>query len=82
MPSPQRGQRLAAFVSWVGLRGSVPVVLATFPLLAGVPRADELFNLVTEYEAEDFFYSRSFNGIARSDQLVAVEITMRRGRLG
>jgi len=45
----------------------------------GMPE-DELFNLMTEYEAEDFFYSRSFNGIARSDQLVAVEITMRRGR--
>ena len=41
---------------------------------------DELFNLVTEYQAEDFFYSRSFNGIARSDNLVVVEITMRRGR--
>jgi cell volume regulation protein A len=38
--------REKVFVSWVGLRGSVPVVLATYPLLAGVPRADELFNLV------------------------------------
>jgi cell volume regulation protein A len=38
--------REKAFISWVGLRGSVPVVLATYPLLAGVPRADELFNLV------------------------------------
>lgn len=34
------------FVSWVGLRGSVPVVLATYPLVAGVPRADEVFNIV------------------------------------
>lgn len=38
--------REKAFVSWVGLRGSVPVVLATFPLLAGVARADEMFNIV------------------------------------
>lgn len=45
----------------------------------GMPE-DELFNLVSEYEESDFFYSRSFNGIARSNELVVVEITMRRGR--
>ena len=45
----------------------------------GMPE-DELFNLVHAYEPENFYYSRSFNGIERSDHLVVVEITLRRGR--
>jgi cell volume regulation protein A len=38
--------RSKLFLSWVGLRGSVPIVFATYPLLAGVPKADSLFHLV------------------------------------
>lgn len=45
----------------------------------GMPE-DELFNMLTEYSPQQFWFSRSFNGIARSDQVVVIEITMRRGR--
>jgi potassium/hydrogen antiporter len=34
------------FVSWVGLRGAVPIVLATFALLAGLRVGEFLFDLV------------------------------------
>jgi phenylpyruvate tautomerase PptA (4-oxalocrotonate tautomerase family) len=45
----------------------------------GMPE-DELFNLLSAYTPDSFMYSRSFNGIARSDNIICIEITMRRGR--
>ena len=38
--------REQAFLSWAGLRGAVPIVLATIPLSEGVPGADRLFDSV------------------------------------
>lgn len=33
-------------MSWVGLRGAVPIVFATYPLLAGIEKSHMIFNLV------------------------------------
>jgi cell volume regulation protein A len=39
-------RRKVLMVGWVGLRGAVPIILATFPLLANIDGANSIFNLV------------------------------------
>lgn len=34
------------FVSWVGLRGAVPIIFATYPVIAEIPGSNQLFNIV------------------------------------
>ena len=38
--------REQAFLSWAGLRGAVPIVLATYPIVEGVPGSGRLLNIV------------------------------------
>lgn len=42
----EKSLRKKAFLSWVGLRGAVPIVLATYPLTAGVEKSSIIFNIV------------------------------------
>ena len=34
------------FISWVGLRGAVPIIFATYPVVADVPGSTQIFNIV------------------------------------
>ena len=43
------------FVSWVGLRGAVPIIFATYPVVANVPGAHVIFNIV-------FFHNHRLTG--------------------
>ena len=38
--------RSRLFVSWVGLRGAVPIIFATYPVVENVPGAGQIFNIV------------------------------------
>ncbi|HEX7002678.1 MAG TPA: potassium/proton antiporter [Trueperaceae bacterium] len=42
-PMPKREK---AMISWVGLRGAVPIILATYPLVSEVPNADVIFHVI------------------------------------
>lgn len=45
---PVRGLtfRARCMVSWVGLRGAVPIIFATYPVISNIPGADHMFNIV------------------------------------
>ena len=45
LPFPMKMRR-RAYISWAGLKGAVPIVFATYPLLAGIEKADMIFNIV------------------------------------
>lgn len=46
MPMRKISFRSKAFVSWVGLRGAVPIIFATYPVVADIEGAGRIFNIV------------------------------------
>jgi len=46
LPFPKMRIKDKIFVSWVGLRGAVPIIFAIYPLAAGVNNAQLIFNVV------------------------------------
>lgn len=45
-PLRKIGLHSKLFISWVGLRGAVPIIFATYPVVADVPGASQIFNIV------------------------------------
>ncbi len=46
LPFRRISLKAKAFVSWVGLRGAVPIIFATYPVVVDVPGASQIFNIV------------------------------------
>lgn len=38
--------RSRLYISWVGLRGAVPIIFATYPVVAGIEGSNQIFNIV------------------------------------
>lgn len=46
LPFRHISNKARLFVSWVGLRGAVPIIFATYPVIAQIPGSNQLFNIV------------------------------------
>ena len=46
LPFRQMTFKAKCFVSWVGLRGAVPIIFATYPVVEKIPGSQDIFNIV------------------------------------
>lgn len=73
--------REQAFISWAGLRGAIPIIMATVPLAAGVPQANELFDVVLAFvivftllQAPTLPLAARLLGVSSGDESITIEI--------
>lgn len=46
LPFRKLNRKAKIFISWVGLRGAVPIIFATYPVVENIPGSDQIFNIV------------------------------------
>ncbi len=73
--------REQAFLSWAGLRGAVPIIMATVPLASPLPQARDLFDLVfvfvvvyTTLQAPTLEWVARKLGVTTGDDAVDIEV--------
>ncbi|MFV0525373.1 MAG: potassium/proton antiporter, partial [Acidimicrobiales bacterium] len=73
--------REQAFISWAGLRGAVPIIMATVPLAAGAPAASQIFEEVlvlvivfTLLQAPTLPWVARWLGISQDNSSVDIEV--------
>ncbi len=73
--------REQAFLSWAGLRGAVPIIMATVPLASALPQAKDLFDLVfvfvvvyTTLQAPTLGWVARALGVTTGDDAVDIEV--------
>ena len=74
-------RRETAFISWAGLRGAVPIIMATVPLAAGLPQAPELFDMVLAFvivftlvQAPTLPWVARALGVSTGEELIDIEV--------
>ena len=73
--------REQTFLSWAGLRGAVPIIMATVPLASPLPQAKDIFDLVfvfvvvyTTLQAPTLGWAARKLGVTTGDDAVDIEV--------